>query len=559
MAFTRFMLLVALFILWMGIISIRLVHLQVSQREWLRAAALNQRRDQTRKKLLRGTILDRDGHYLAISIKTKSLVADPSRIEDADKIANEVAGVLEVKSDEILKLLREGKENNKKFVWLARKLDEDTSQKIDDFHEPGLYWIEEEKRMYPYNTLAAQVIGFSNFENIGSAGIEQSQDTLLYGALVKGWRDRDRLGRVYDREEVKLDPPKDIILTIRASIQYKAEQALKEGIKNTGAKSGTAIVLDPHTGEILAMASYPSYDPNSFNEAEPEFFKNNAFQNVYSPGSVFSTIVFGGALEEKLIAPDGQIDVKDSIKVGGREFKDSRPAKMMTYTEALAASSNFATIKTALDLGKDKFYNYAYKLGFGRVTGIELPGEQSGILRLPEMWNNDSLASIAIGYEISTTALQITSAYGTIANDGVRTKPHIIKEIRNSDGETVSNEKTEKTRVFSSETARALREMLRQVVVQGTGKKAQLNEYSSGGKTGTAWKFDPILKQYNPAKFIASFVGFAPADNPSIVITVVIDEPRGGQYSGGEVAGPIFKDIAEQILPELNALPDINN
>ena len=568
-AFTRFMLVVAFFILWIGGISVRLVHLQVNQSEWLRSQALNQRRDQVKSRQLRGTIYDRTERALAMSVNLKSLYADPAEIDDVEKTAKEVAAVLKLKPNDIAKSLREGKENNKRFVWLARTLDENAAQKVNDalrnteikkYDEPrftGLHWREEQKRSYPYKTLAAQVIGFSNADDIGQAGIEQSQEEILRGAVVKGWQDRDRLGRVYDESEIEREPPDDIVLTLSSSIQYKVEQALENGVKSSNAKSGLAIVLDPKNGEILALANYPTFDPNEFSKYAPETYTNKALQYVYAPGSVFKVITYSGALQENQIEADGQIDCrKGYIEVGGHRFNDPHATKIMSYGEALAVSSNYAAIKTALGLGKDKFYGYARKFGFGEPTGVELPGEVRGQLRSPESWNGDSLASMAIGYEVGVTALQAATAYSAIANDGVKIQPHIIKEIRQADGKVVSTSEPQKTPILSAENARDLRGMLQKVVMKGTAKRAQLNGYTSAGKTGTAWKYDPKIRKYNAAKYVSSFIGFAPADNPSVVIAVVMDEPSGGPRDGGQVSAPVFREIAEQILPELNVVPD---
>lgn len=569
-AFTRFMLIIAFFMLWIGGISVRLVHLQVNQSEWLRTQALNQRRDLVKSRMLRGTIFDRLERPLAMSVKTKSLYADPAEIEDIEGSAKKIADVLQLKPNDVLKSLREAKEANKRFVWLTRKIDEDTAEKINEtlhdrdlkkWDEPrfaGLHWREEQKRSYPHQSLAAQVIGFSNSDDIGQAGIEQSQEEILRGAVIKGWQDRDRLGRVYDESEPEQrEPPKNIVLTISHSIQYKVEQALEKGVKAANAKSGVAVALDPKTGEILAMANYPTFDPNKFSEFAPENYTNKVLQNVYSPGSVFKVITYAGALQENLIKADDEIDCsRGFIEVGGRRFNDPHATKTMSYSNALAVSSNYAAIKTALGLGKDKFYGYARKFGFGEPTGIELPGEVRGQLRSPATWNGDSLASMSIGYEVSITALQAATAYAAIANNGVMIKPHIIKEIRQADGKVVSATEPQTSQVISAENARDLRRMLQKVVQSGTAKRAQLNGYTSAGKTGTAWKYDAKLKKYNSAKYVSSFIGFAPAENPSVVIAVVMDEPQGGARDGGQVSAPVFKEIAEQILPELNVAPD---
>jgi len=568
-AFTRFMLIVAFFILWIGAIGVRLVHLQVNQYDWLRDRALSQRRDELKSRMLRGSIYDRSERALAMSVKVKSLYADPAEIEDVEGTAQRVAAALKIKPNEILKDLREAKENKKRFVMLARKLDEETVMKLnaalrDDelkkFDLPkmaGLHWREEQKRSYPYKNLAAQIVGFNNSEDVGQAGIEQSQEEILRGATVKSWQDRDRLGRVYDESDTTREPPKDIVLTISNSIQYKTEEALAKGVKAANAKSGTAIVLDPKTGEILAMANYPSFDPNRFNEASPGVITNRAIQNIYSPGSVFKLITYGSALEAKTIKAEGMVDcTRGFIEVAGHRFNDPHATKVMSYGEALAVSSNVAAIKTGLGVGKQKFYGYAQKFGFGEPTGIELPAEARGQFRSPETWNGDSLASMSIGYEVGVTALQMASAYAAVANDGVRVKPHIIKEIRHADGKIFSVIEPRKTQIVSDQTAHGLKQMLRQVVLKGTAKRAQLNGYTSAGKTGTAWKFNEKSKRVDSGKYVSSFIGFAPADNPTVVIAVVMDEPRGGARDGGQVSAPVFREIAEQILPELNVIPD---
>jgi cell division protein FtsI (penicillin-binding protein 3) len=570
-AFTRFLFIVAIFAVWIGVIGVRLVHLQVTQHEWLKEKAQDLRRVEKKSKTLRGGIFDRSERALAMSVKVKSLFADPREIEDVEATAKAVAGALKIKPNDILKDLKEAKQSGKRFVWLARKIDEGAAQKLNETlktenlkkaDEPkyaGLHWREEQKRQYPQGTLAAHIVGFSNAEDVGQAGIEQSQEENLRGAFIKKWQDRDRLGRVYDESEnEEREPPKDVYLTISNSIQYKVEQALKSGVEAARAKSGTAIVLDPKTGEVLAMANYPTFDPNKFNEAAPDAITNKAVQNLYAPGSVFKLVTYGGALEEKLIAPDKIFDCGGGvIKVAGREFADKHCQNAISYTEALAVSSNIGAIKTGQLLGKQSFYNYARQFGFGEPTGIELPAEAKGQIRSPENWFGDSLASMSIGYEINVTALQTAAAFATIANDGVRVKPHIIKEIRSSsDEKNIQAAEVERVPVVNAETARALRRMLREVVLNGTGKRAQLNGYTSAGKTGTAWKYDAKLKRVSGSKYVSSFVGFAPADNPSVVIAVVLDEPQGGARDGGQVSAPIFREIAEGVLPELNVVPD---
>lgn len=568
--FTRFMLIVAFMVIWIGIIGVRLVHLQVNQYQWLRDKALNQRRDESKSKSLRGTIYDRSERALAISVKVKSLYADPQEIDDVQGTAQKISGFLKLKPQDIANNISEAKQKGKRFLWLARKLDEDSANKLNEilrkpdlkkFDEPkfeGLHWKEEQKRSYPYNSLASQVIGFSDLDDNGKAGIELSQEKFLRGEITKGWKDRDRLGRVYEEsEEEEREPSKDVVLTISNSIQYKVEEALKQGVESSNAKSGMAVVLDPKTGEILAMANYPTFDLNKFSDVAPELYTNKSVQNLVTPGSVFKMVTYSGALEEKLITPNEQFDCnRGSLQVGGRTFNDKHCSNQSTYIDAFAVSSNIGAIKTGQKVGKALFYNYAREFGFGEATGIELPAESKGLIRQPDSWNGDSLASMSIGYEISVTALQSASAFATIANDGVRVKPRIIKEIRQADGQVFSATEIEKHQVVSAETARQLRQMMQKVVLSGTGKRAQLNGYSSAGKTGTAWKYDEKLKRINENKYVSSFIGFAPVENPAVVIAIILDEPQGAMRDGGHVSAPIFREIAEGILPELHVAPD---
>lgn len=570
MIFSRFMLIVAFFVIWILIIGVRLVHLQINQYDIYREKALSQRRLESKSKTLRGKILDRADKALAVSVKVKSLYADPRYIDDVQTFSKRVAASLKLKPQDVADNILDSKQKQRNYVILARKLEEDVVRKVDDQLKDlqikdtdgqkfkVLYWKEEQKRSYPLNSLAAQVIGFSDMDDKGKAGIEFSQEQNLRGAVIKTWKDRDRLGRVYEEsEDEEREPPKNIVLTISSSIQYKVEEALKNGVEAARAKSGIAIVLDPKTGEILAMANYPTFDLNKFNEVSQDLHTNRAVQHAYTPGSVFKLVTYGSALEEKRIGANDMLDCsKGVLDVAGHIFKDKHCLTTISPTDAFAISSNIGAIRTGQKLGKEKFYSFARRFGFGETTGVELPAEAKGIIRSPEKWNGDSLASMSIGYEINVTALQSASAFATIANDGVRVKPHIIKEIRQADGKVVSAAESESIQVVSPEAARSLRQMMQKVVLSGTGKRAQLNGYTSAGKTGTAWKYDDKLKKINDEKYVSSFIGFAPFDKPSVVIAVILDEPQGALRDGGQVSAPIFREIAEQILPELGVIPD---
>jgi len=569
-AFNRFMLVVAVLVLWIGGIGARLVHLQVNQHDWLKDRAQNQRLEIRRSKMPRGTILDRDGRVLAMSVTVKTLYADATQIEDVAAAAKSVAKATGTNQKELLKLLSDGKESDRKFVPLVRGLSDEKAQEINKALDTtglkksdmpkfaGLHWRNEQTRSYPHESLAAHVIGFSNNDGVGQAGIEQSQNDRLYGAVIKRVQERDRLGRVYDEQVSEKEPPKDVMLTLSSSIQYKTEAPLAKAVEAAGAKAGIAIVIDHKTGEILAMANYPTFNPNKLGSITSENLMNRSVQSVYAPGSVFKLIAYGAALEKKMFTPESMIDKGNgTIEVGGRVFKDHGSGGQVTYLKAMAQSSNVGAIKTALRVGKSDFHSTLMKFGFGSSTGIELPAETKGIVRNPAKWNGDSLASMAIGYEIGVSALQMATAFATIANDGVRVKPHIIKEIRQFDEKVGSTPEPEKEQVVSAETARNMRRLLREVVVSGTAKRAAVDGYSIAGKTGTAWKFDEKLKKVSSAKYMSTFIGMAPADNPQVTIAVIIDEPRIGGRDGGQVAAPVFKEIAEQILPELNIKPDL--
>ncbi len=563
------MIVVAFFVLWIGGISVRLVHLQVTQHEWLKEKAMDMRQDVKQSRMLRGTIRDRNDRALAMSLRVKTLYADPTEIADPDAAANYIAKALKLDAKQISNQIRHGRKSNKRFVAIAKKLDDETVQKVNKAldnpdlkkHDlpnfAGLHWREDQKRSYPYQSLAAQVVGFSNDSDDGMAGIEMSQDDILHGAVIRKLQERDRFGRIYDEVITEREAPGDVVLTIDAGFQYITEQALERGVRESNAKSGMAVVMSPKTGEILAIANYPTFDPNTIKEKNLEDISNKAVQAVYSPGSVFKIITYGSGLEKRLFTPTDRISSgSGTIEIANHRFTDSHAVGTVSYSQAMAHSSNVCAIKTGMSVGRQDFYALVRKMGFGTKTGVELPAETQGIVRPVNKWNGDSLASMSIGYEIGVTALQMTSAFATIANNGIRVQPHIIKEIRRSGEQPKTVTEVKQTQIVSTETARDLRIMLKQVVMTGTGRRAQLNGYTVAGKTGTAWKFNAKSKSVDSSKYISSFIGMAPADDPEIVVSVVMDEPKGGSRDGGRVAAPVFKEIAQHLLQELKVMPD---
>jgi cell division protein FtsI (penicillin-binding protein 3) len=552
---------IAIFVvLWMCVIVARLMQLQIAQHEFLSAHAETQQRRSAPLAPTRGGIFDRNENQLAHSIETESFFAVPYEIADAEKTAAEIAKTLGANDSERKTLaarLTEAKAHNRKFVWLARQVENAPAAALRAMNLHGVYSLKEEKRVYPNNSLAAHILGFVGLDDKGLGGVEQFSNASFKGESGKVLLEQDARHHVFDSSTIEARNGQSLILTIDENIQYQVEKTLAEAVAESRAKSGASIVLDPHTGEILALANVPTFDPNAANRTPPELRANHALQDIYEPGSTFKIVAYSAAIEEKLARPNDTINCQGGqINVFGRTVHDHTPYGVLTLTEALAKSSNVAAIKLGMRVGNERMYDYITRFGFGRRTNVELPGETSGLVRSVARWQPSSIGSIAIGQEVGVTPLQMAAAYAAIANDGVRVAPHIIREVRAGDGvTTLKRAQPETHRVVSEETARTLRRMLESVTVNGTAKRAQLDGYTAAGKTGTAQKVDPRTHAYSPTKYVASFVGFAPLENPSVVIIVVIDEPVGAHH-GGDVAAPVFRSIAEYVLPYLNTPPD---
>src|SRR5215204_1838615 len=543
---------------WMFVVCARLVYLQFSQHDSLANRARQQQQNSIETSPLRGELLDRQERQLARSVQTVSLFLDPDGLDLAtlDRNAQQLAQSLGMKQAELAKQFREAHAEKRRFVWIARRLDADYANKIVALNLPGVQTQLEPKRYYPNGSLAAHVLGYVGLDGKGLGGVEQFYNAKISGEPGQLFLEKDANGKPYEGYEIAAKPGQTVVLTIDQTIQYQAEQALQAAVQQSRAKSGSVIVLDPRSGEILALANAPTFDPNRVAEAKPETRSNWALQNIYEPGSTFKIVAFSAALEKKLAKVDDHIDCQmGAITVAGRVVHDHHPFGSLTIPEALAKSSNVAAIKLGIRVGDQTMYDYMRRFGFGSKTGIELPGETAGILRKVERWQPSSIGSIAIGQEVGVTPVQMVAAFGALANDGVRIAPHLIREVRDAQGNVVYRAQPEQRRVISAETAIALRGMLEGVTLNGTAKKAQLDGYSAAGKTGTAQKIDPKTKTYSGTKFVGSFVGFAPVSNPQVVIIVVIDEPSGA-YHGGDVAAPVFREVAEQILPALGVIPD---
>jgi cell division protein FtsI (penicillin-binding protein 3) len=553
---------------WMLGISARLVYLQVSKHEKLVARAHQQQQDAIETSPTRGPVLDREGQELARTIDTTSVFIAPDEFGknkgDADPLvrgaiehtATSLSSLLGLDQKSVFNQINEARNSGRRFLWIARRIAPDKAELLEKMELAGVHTRKEPKRFYPNGSMAANVLGFVGLDGNGLAGIEQVYNEKIIGEPGKIFIEKDSRGIGYESTEISGRPGQTIVLTLDQSIQYQAEAALTAAIQQSGAKAGTAIVLDPHTGDILALANAPTFDPNDVGAATPAARANWALQNIYEPGSTFKIVAFSAAIEKGLAKPDDHIDCQmGSITVAKRVIHDHKQFGNLTIADALAKSSNVAAIKLGLRVGDPTMFEYITRFGFGARTGIELPGETAGLVRPLSRWQPSSIGSVAIGQEVGVTPLQMVAAFGALANDGVRIAPHLIREIRDANGVATYRPNPEQHRVISKETASALRGMLEGVTLNGTAKKAQLDGYSAAGKTGTAQKIDPKTKAYSSTKFVASFVGFAPVNNPAVVIIVVIDEP-GGSYHGGDVAAPVFRQIAEQILPEMGVMPD---
>ena len=544
-------------VVWMLAIGARLVQLQVNQHEELASRARSQQVGAIETSPSRGQLLDRQGRELARSIDTESFFADPREIPSTEDTARRIAAITGQDRAELTSRLSEAKESSKKFVWILRRLDIQSASKLDQLNLDGIYSRKEPKRYYPNDSLAAHVLGFVGTDEIGLSGVEQYYNEKIRGEAGKVYLERDRERRAFESYEVQSHPGQTVVLTIDQTIQYRTEQALSAAVDRAHAKSGTAIVMDPRTGEILALANAPTFDPNQPVANSAEARANGALQSICEPGSTFKIVAYSAAIEKGLVKPDDKIDCQmGSITVAGRLIHDGHPYGIVTVADALAKSSNVGAIKLGLMVGNESMYEYMKRLGFGSRTGVDLAGESPGILRALNRWQPSSIGSLAIGQEVGVTPLQMATAYSVLANGGTLVKPHLLRELRAPDGSVLFQAKPETRPALKPETTEALRGMFEGVTLHGTAKKAQLDGYSAAGKTGTAQKVDPRTHAYSATKFIGSFVGFAPVKNPAVVIIVVIDEPLGS-YHGGDVAAPVFREIAEQILPELGVTPDV--
>lgn len=571
----------ALLVFWAVVISGRLVYLQVFRHHYYMEQAARQQEHSFEVAPRRGILYDRNLHALAMTVLVDSIYAVPSEITDKAKYAAELAKIVHTDPEDRYtteKQILARLNASRAFAWVARKQDASVVDQVKALKLKGVYFQKEFKRFYPNNQIAAQVLGYVGLDDNGLGGLEEEFNADLRGVPGRMLTAVDARRHVRGSSEREPLPGENLVLTIDENIQFMAEQALDRNMERTHALSGTIVVQDPHTGQILALAMRPTFNPNDFRHTSASLLRDHATSDVYEPGSVFKLVTYSAALEEHVTTPDAMIPtLGGQINVAGRIVHDDRDAirfeaqhgNVLTTTQALEQSSDVAAIELAERMGKDKFYQYIRSFGFGQRTGIELPGETRGLLKPPRKWEPTTIGSIPMGQEIGVTPLQVITMASTIANGGVYLPPHILLASSNEkpneqlvpaafhpEHELPNPLPEGAHRVISTLSAAQMRRMMEDVVEHGTGIPAQLNGYSAAGKTGTAEKIDPRTHTYSKTKYVASFVGFAPVNDPAVTIVVVMDSPAYQFHYGTSASAPVFHALAQQILEYLGVPHD---
>lgn len=555
---TRVTLVVTGFVMIAAALWVRLLWLQVICPDHWVSIARRQHAQVLELQPVRGSILDRNLKPLALSLRLTSVFADPRHIKKPAVLARRLAPVLNQSVDKI-----EGKLSQKKrgFVWLARRIPNATAAQIRSLRLAGVHLVMESQRFYPNGRLASHLVGFAGLDTQGLEGLELVCDSVLKGEPGWRWLSRDARQRAVGAWDMAVVQPRDgldVVLTVDRTIQYFAERALDRVYTQYRAKGGSIIVMDPRTGEILALANRPTFDPNRFGEADPEDRRDRAVTDLFEPGSVFKVVTAAVALGTKIIRPEDTFYCENgAYKVAGRILHDHTSHGTLTFQDVIAQSSNIGVAKAAMRLGPAPLYDGIRAFGFGEATGIELAGELPGRVKHPREWSKPSITTIPMGHEVTVNTLQLAQMISTVANGGVLVHPWMIREIRDSEsGQTIRHFQPRLVRrVISSDTAAQLQEILARVVTDGTGKLAAIPGVRAGGKTGTAQKLEPN-GQYSHSRYMASFVGFAPLEDPRLSIVVVLDEPRY-PYFGGVVAAPAFQRAASDTLAYLRQRENI--
>ncbi|MBN1405560.1 MAG: penicillin-binding protein [Candidatus Omnitrophica bacterium] len=536
------------------LLSLRLLYLQVVWHNKMLKRAKGQHYVTIPQPAKRGTILDRNLKPLAINLKVSSVFAVAQDVKNKKEIARKLSGILNKDTEFLYKRLS----RDKQFVWLKRMVSPSVAGKIKALNIDAIGLVDESKRFYPEKSLACQLIGFAGIDNTGLEGVEIFYDRYLKGTPGEKRIGRDAKGRYISSLIQKNIPPidgYDVVLTIDEVIQYITEEALDKAYKKYHAKEATAIVMDAKNYDILAIANRPNYDLNNFLKSSPAARKNISVCTLFEPGSVFKIVTASGCLEDKAVSLNDVFYCENgSWPVRGRVLHDHRPHGNLTFREVIEQSSNIGTVKAAMILGDKKLYKYIKLFGFGEKTGIDIPGEISGMVIPPNKWSKSSITTIPMGHGVASSPIQLACAAAVVANKGVLMKPRIINKIVDLSGKSIVEFKTEtKRRVVSEDTALKVAGLMEGVILRGTGTLAKISGYSAGGKTGTAAKIEPS-GAYSKSRYTASFVGFAPIEDPAIVVCIMVDEPHP-VYFGGVVAAPAFKEIVNATLRYLQIPP----
>ena len=544
-------------IAWSAAIEARLVYLQVGRHADLTARAERQQLRTVETTGKRGDILDRDGRVLAYSVDADSIYAVPTDISDPDAAAQALCSVLEDCNRRERIALADRIRRGRAFVYVRRQVSPDEARRVAALELEGVGFMKENRRFYPNKELAAHVLGYVGIDNTGLSGLEASYDSLIKGRSGTVLIQTDARRRAFSRVERPPTTGATLELTIDQYLQHVAERELRAGVEENRASGGSAVVMDPRNGEILALANWPSFNPNAYRDSSPEAQRNRATQDLYEPGSTFKIVTAAAAFEEKVVHPDELIDVSaGKIRFGNRVIDDDHKEGILSFTDVLVKSSNVGAIKVGLELGPERMGSYLTRFGFGRRTSPDFAGESAGIVWDPATLTDSALASISMGYQVGVTPLQMAAAVSSIANGGELFEPRIVRAVLVEGVRTAVPHKVVR-RTVSPGTAATVTAIMEEVVKRGTGTRAQVPGFTAAGKTGTAQKV--VNGHYSRSDYNASFVGFIPSREPAFAIVVVVDSPHGKNlYYGSSVAAPIFQRIADAALRHQGIPPSIN-
>ncbi|HEY7499952.1 MAG TPA: penicillin-binding protein, partial [Vicinamibacterales bacterium] len=554
---SRLIVAAAAFALWTAGIEARLLYLQVYQHSDMVARAARQRLNTMDAQARRGDILDRNGKVLAYSVDADSIFADPTEVKDPDRTAMLVCDALERCDSSERQTIAKNLRRSGQFVYIARKVSPDEEQRVRALELKGIGVIKESRRFYPKRELLAHVLGYVGVDNVGLGGLESAYDSLIRGRAGRIQILRDaRRNALTSHIEREATAGATLELTIDQYLQNIAERELAVGIAENHASGGSVVMMDPNTGEILAMANAPTFNPNVYSRAAEQSRRNRAVQDLYEPGSTFKIVTASAALEENVMTPDDSIDTGAGVyRIGSRQIDDMHRYGVLSFTDVIVKSSNVGAVKIGLRLGPEKLGRYVSRFGFGQTLLPDFRGENPGIVWSPTKLDASALASVSMGYQIGVTPIQMASAVSSVANGGTLYEPRVVRAII-KDGQRVAVGHKALRRTISEHTAAQLTAIMEAVVERGTAKRARIDGYTIAGKTGTAHKI--VDGRYSPTEYNVSFVGFLPSRKPALTIIVLIDSPHGNGDTGGVVSAPIFKRIAEASLRHLGIAPTVN-